>query len=121
MNNALTNLFMDNFKEQADFYYDRLKFDNDETKKDIDSLIDLANKLGKLIATIANNSDTMQGKDIVACISSHVYLGMHEDLDHDKDYRKFIEAEEAEDDDDEDEEESIPELIERVLKELRNL
>ena len=117
MNNALTNLFMDNFKEQAGFYYDRLKFDNDETKKDIDSLINLASKLGKLIATIANNSETMQGKDIVACISSHVYLGMHEDLDHDKDYRKFIEAEEAEDDDDE----SIPELIERVLKELRNL
>ena len=128
MNNKLADLIREDvttqFKEKAHDIYKRMTFDSKEMEENVLSLVDLAKKLGRLVADFANHSETIEGADLANYIGNYMMVGVHERLDHEADYEKFIKAIEAYDDEDgdeDDDDESIPELIERVLKELRNL
>lgn len=128
MNKNLADLIREDvttqYKEKAHDIYKRMTFDSREMENNVLSLVDLAKKLGRLVAEFANHSETVVGADLANYIGNYMMVGMHEKLDHDLDYEKFIkviEAEYDEDEDEDDDDESIPELIERVLKELRNL
>lgn len=128
MNNKLAELIREDvttqFKEQAEAIYERMKFDSKEMEENVASLVSLAKKLGRLIADFANHSETIEGADLANYVGDYMMVGVHERLDHEADYEKFIKGMEAEIDEDEDEDdddESIPDLIDRVLKELRNL
>lgn len=102
------------FKEQADSAYERMKFDSKEMKDNVNSLAELGKKLGGLIADYANHSTKIEGADLANYVGNHMLVGVHEKLDHDLDYEKFMKNIE---DDDEDE---IEALIDEVLKELRS-
>lgn len=127
MNSKLADLIREDittqYKEKAHDIYKRMTFDSREMEDNVLSLVDLAKKLGRLVAEFANHSETIEGADLANYIGNYMMVGVHEKLDHDLDYEKFIKAIEAYDDEDEDEDdddESIEDIIDKVLKELRN-
>ena len=126
-NKLLANLIRDDvsaqYREYAEAIYERMKFDSKEMEENVASLTDLALKLGRLVADFANHSETIEGADLARYVGNYMMLGVHEKLDHEADYEKFIRGMEAEDDDDEDDDDSdtIDAIINRTLKELRKL
>lgn len=114
--NFISKDVMEQYKEQADKAYEKLKFDSKEMKDNVISLAELGKKLGGLIADYANHSAKIEGSDLARYVGNHLMMGMHEKLDHDLDYEKFMKNLEEDGDDD-----GIEELIANVLKELRNL
>ena len=106
MNNKLADLIREDittqYKEKAHDIYTRMKFDSKEMEDNVLSLVDLAKKLGRLVADFANHSETIEGADLANYIGNYMMVGVHEKLDHDRDYEKFIKAIEVYDDEDED-------------------
>ena len=98
--------------------FDALEIDIHE-KASVDDLSNLAIKLGKLTAEVANHSVALRTTRLGEYVMASFTWGLLRHTDFEHDFAIF--KEQNEDDDYDNDEEDIHELIDRVLEDLRNL
>lgn len=96
--------------------YNKVVCANLEEEKAVDQLADIAIKLGKTVALMANTAEKLRAIRLGEYISRCFMWGFVRHLDFDKDYVRYSEAYAKEHEDDED----IRSIINDIIKEIAN-
>lgn len=102
----------------VDKLYAEFDFNDKDEEHCIEELTDLAMKLGTMTGKLANVMDGVRGAFLIGYVQNNIALGALQQIDINKDFAKLVGDDEDEDEDDDDE--SIEDIIDKVLKELRN-
>lgn len=115
--------------------YEDFDFANDGEKHCIDELTDLSLKLGAMVGKVLNVIEDVRGTALISYLQNQLSWSALTHIDINKDYAKYADLtdgmfDDDEDDDDDDDDfdaiiteitaEEAKELIEKVLKELRD-
>ena len=113
--------------------YEDFDFANDDEKHCIDELTDLSLKLGAMVGKVLNVIEDVRGTALISYLQNQLSWSALTHIDINRDYAKYADLTEGMFDDDEDDDvdddfgvtmteitaEEAKELIEKVLKELR--
>lgn len=125
---------LETLQETLKEQYEDFDFANDDEKHCIDELTDLSLKLGAMVGKVANVIEDIRGTALISYLQNQLSWSALTHIDINKDYAKYADLTEGmfdddEDDDDDDDDfgvslieitdEEARELIEKVLKELR--
>lgn len=114
-------------EDDMDCAESRLIFVDEEEKETVDSIVNLAMKLGKLVADVANNSTTLRAPHLGRYIKSCFNWAFLKHNDIERDFEKFTDAFVLDDEDDDSpiglvhiDADEAKQIIADVLKELRS-
>lgn len=123
---------LETLQETMKEQYEDFDFANDDEKHCIDELTDLSLKLGAMVGKVLNVVEDINGSALIAYLQNQLSWSALTHIDINKDYAKYAYLTESMFDDDDDDDdgfgvsmceisaEEARELIEKVLKELRD-